>query len=68
MHLHTGRDLSTVACDLGSDSGTLSVIIEAFEQKLNHDIRDHKAKPLFQTGKASMESLNIGDNVTGVVS
>ena len=47
---------------------TLSVIVEALEQKLNHDIRDNMTKPLFQTGKTSINSLKVGDNLTGVVS
>lgn len=60
--------MEEIAKLVSSDAGTVSVIIEAFQQKLNHDLRDHMTKPLFHTGKTSADSLRSGDMMTGVVS
>lgn len=68
MHSHAGNQLGNAAHRYNTDEGTLTVILQALEQNLNHDIRDHMTKPLFQTGKTSIEALKVGDNMTGVVS
>ncbi|XP_067943481.1 S1 RNA-binding domain-containing protein 1-like [Watersipora subatra] len=61
------KELEREATILSTDVDTLTVIIEALKQRLNYDIRDNMTKPLFQTGKTSIESLQKGDDVTGVV-
>jgi len=63
-----GISIYTVAAELGTDTGTLAVILEALQQRLNHDIRDGMTKPLFLSSKKSIESLCVGDQLTGVVS
>ena len=60
--------MSEIARLVNSDPGTVALIIEALQQKLNHDLRDHMTKPLFHTGKTSVDSLRSGDIMTGVVS
>ena len=45
----------------------LAVIFEALEQRLNYDMRENMSKPLFMSGKTSMENLAEGDIVTGAV-
>jgi len=62
------RDLSAVAQDLNTDPATLTQIVEALQQTLDYDMRDHMTKPLFKSSKTSIDSLKSGDIMTGVVS
>ena len=62
-------DLSSYASSLdGSiDVESLKLILEAFSQPLNYDLREEMDKPLFKKDVLSLEDLKSGMDVSGAV-
>lgn len=59
--------LSELSKHLGTSEAVVQLMVEALQKPPDHDFRSELSKPLFRRGVTSMEDLQPGAFLTGIV-